>query len=59
MSCTQDEIDSKNPLTFESWDDEDLDLKTELLREGSILVMTNIKIQFMKKKKLLQKKCPS
>ena len=32
MSCTQDEIDSKNPLIFESWDDEVLDLKTELLR---------------------------
>ena len=32
MSCTEDEIDSKNPLIFESWDDEDLDLKTELLR---------------------------
>ena len=32
MSCTRDEIDSKNMLTFESWDDEELNLKTGLLR---------------------------
>lgn len=32
MSCIRDEIDSKNMLTFESWDDEELNLKTGLLR---------------------------
>ena len=32
MSSEQNDIDSKNNTTFESWDDEDLNLKTELLR---------------------------